>query len=222
MPDLDPTNLVTAYGYWAIALIVGLESMGVPLPGETTLVAAAVYAGTTHRLGIGWVILAAAFGAILGDNAGFWIGRELGFRLLVRYGRHIGLSEGRLKLGQYLFRRHGGKVVFLARFVAVLRVLAALLAGVNCMPWPRFLLFNAAGGVVWALAYGLVGYGFGEAVHQIAGPISVAGLALAVVAVAAGFLFLRRHETQLQAKAARALPGPLDPRSGEACGDEAG
>jgi len=93
------------------------------------------------------VIAAAASGAILGDNLGFWIGREGGYRLLRRYGRYIRLEERRLKLGQYLFMRHGGKVVFFGRFVAVLRAWAAFLAGTNRMRWPRFLLFNAAGGI---------------------------------------------------------------------------
>jgi membrane protein DedA with SNARE-associated domain len=113
--------------------------MGVPVPGETALVAAALYAGKTQVLNI-WVLIAfASAGAILGDNIGYWIGREIGFRLLLRYGSYIGLTESRIKLGEYLFQRHGGKIVFFGRFIAFLRSLAALMAGLNQMSWPRFL-----------------------------------------------------------------------------------
>src|SRR5205085_8045148 len=105
-------HLLTTYGYLAVLIFVGIESIGIPFPGETMLLVAAIYAGTTHRLFILLVIVAAASGAILGDNIGFWIGREGGYRLLRRYGRYIRLDERKLKLGQYLFMRHGGKVVF--------------------------------------------------------------------------------------------------------------
>src|SRR5215813_2536268 len=101
--------------------------MGIPLPGETVLVAAALYAAR-HGQSIAAVVASAAVGAVLGDNAGYWIGREFGYRLLRRYGGRVGLSPGKIKLGQYLFLRHGSKVVFFGRFVAVLRVLAAILA----------------------------------------------------------------------------------------------
>src|SRR5258706_8209214 len=152
------TNFLSAYGYWAVLAFVAIESTGIPFPGETMLIFASVYAGRTHRLSIFLVIAAAAGGAILGDNIGFWVGREGGYRLLRRYGRYIRLDERKLKLGQYLFRKHGGKVVFFGRFIAVLRAWAAFLAGVNRMPWPDFLFFNAAGGITWATIYGLGGY----------------------------------------------------------------
>src|SRR5690349_22734487 len=111
--------------------------MGVPLPGESVLVLAALYAAR-HGQSITALIASAAVGAILGDNVGYWIGREFGYRLLLRYGRYVGLTETRIKLGQYLFLHHGGKVVFFGRFIAVLRVLAAVLAGVNRMEWRSF------------------------------------------------------------------------------------
>ena len=139
-------NLVSAHGYWVIALIVGLESMGIPLPGETILVLAAIYAAADPTFNIWLVIGAAAVGSIMGDNLGYWIGKRYAYALLVRYGRHIGMSAPRIKLGQYLFREHGGMVVFLGRFVALLRILAAFLAGVNRMRWRNFLVANAAGG----------------------------------------------------------------------------
>jgi membrane protein DedA with SNARE-associated domain len=202
-------DLIATHGYWVVAAIVAVESMGIPAPGETALVTAAIYAGSTHRLSIVFVILAAATGAILGDNVGYLAGRRFGYRLLLRYGPRLRLTEARIKLGQFLFARHGGKVVFFGRFVAVLRALAALLAGINVMPWKRFLFFNAAGGVVWATTFGLAAYAFGEQVERVKGPLSAAGLGLAVVAAVAFAWFVRRHEATLQAQAERALPGPL-------------
>ena len=127
------TQLLATYGYLVVLLFVAIESTGIPFPGETMLLVAAIAAGTTHQLSIAWVIVAAALGAILGDNLGFWVGHEGGYRLLRRYGRYIRLDERRLKLGQYLFLKHGGKVVFFGRFVAVLRAWAAFLAGTNRM-----------------------------------------------------------------------------------------
>jgi membrane protein DedA with SNARE-associated domain len=121
---------------------VAIESMGVPFPGETMLIVASVYAGMTHRLSLPLVIVAAASGAILGDNLGYWIGREGGYRLLRRYGHYLRLDERKLKLVQHFFRKHGGKVVFFGRFIAILRVWAAFLAGTNRMPWASFLFFN--------------------------------------------------------------------------------
>ncbi len=122
-------QLVTAHGYWAVALVVGLESMGLPLPGETILVLAAIYAATEPSFNVWVVIAVAAFGAIVGDNAGYWLGLRYGYPLLLRYGERIGMFEARIKLGQYLYLKHGAKVVFLGRFVALLRILAAFLAG---------------------------------------------------------------------------------------------
>src|SRR5256885_4952640 len=143
-------SLLATYGYLAVFVFVGVESIGIPVPGETMLVTAAIYAGTTGRLSIAWVIVASSAGAILGDNIGYVIGRTGGYRLLKRYGRYIRLEEDRLRLGQYLFRRHGPKVVFFGRFVSVLRIFAAFLAGVNHMHWRLFLIFNAAGGIILA------------------------------------------------------------------------
>ena len=109
------------------------------------LLVAAIYAGMTHRLSLPPVIMAAATGAIVGDNLGYRAGREGGYRLLRRYGHYLRLDERKLKLGQYLFRKHGGKVVFSGRFIAVLRAWAAFLAGTNRMPCAPFLLYNALG-----------------------------------------------------------------------------
>jgi membrane protein DedA with SNARE-associated domain len=203
------TDLIATHGYWVVAAVITLESMGVPLPGETMLVTAAIFAGTTHQLNIGLVIVAAATGAIVGDNLGFWIGRRFGVALLRDYGHLLRITPRRIRLGQYLFDQHGGKVVFFGRFAAVLRALAALLAGINCMNWWRFLVFNAAGGIVWATAYGTAAYFLGEQVERVRGPVAVLGFILAGVAVVAGTWVVRRHEEALSAHVERTYgPNP--------------
>ena len=202
-------DLISAHGYWIVAVVVALESMGIPAPGETALVTAAIFAGTTQRLNIAWVVVAAAIGAIVGDNIGYLIGRRFGHSMLLRYGYLARIDMKRIKLGQYLFARHGGKVVFFGRFIAVLRAVAAVLAGTNCMPWRRFLFFNASGGVVWAAAYGIGAYLFAERFQRVHGTVTYFGFALAGAACAAAFWWVRRHEAALVAEAERALPGPL-------------
>jgi membrane protein DedA with SNARE-associated domain len=194
-------TLIAAHGYGIVVATVALESMGIPVPGETVLVTAAIFTGTTHQLNIWLVIAAAAIGAIVGDNIGYLLGRRFGHSLVLRYGYLVRIDSRRIKLGQYVFARHGGKVVFFGRFVAVLRSLAALLAGINVMDWQRFLFFNAAGGIVWAAAFGFAGYLFGERLERVRGPARVAALILAAIACAGGIWWMRRHEAALQAEA---------------------
>src|ERR1700736_3811096 len=190
-------ELLATFGYLAVFLFIAIESMGIPFPGETMLITAAIYAGHMHRLDIFLVVAAAAAGAILGDNIGFAIGHWGGYRLVRRYGRFIRLHEGRLKLGQYLFRKHGGKVVFFGRFVSILRAYAAFLAGTNRMPWWRFLVFNAAGGIVWATVFGTGAYVLGTQIHTLSRDAAIVGGILAVIAIVAFFWFLRRNEARL-------------------------
>ena len=196
-------QLVANHGYWAVALIVGLESMGIPLPGETILVLAAIYAAADPTFNIWLVIAAAAAGSIIGDNAGYFIGKHYAYGLLVRYGKHVGISKSRIKVGQYLFRKHGAKVVFLGRFVALLRILAAFLAGVNHMPWRSFLIANAAGGVLWASMFGLGGFLFGKLLLQLHHTIAVALFVTAFGAFLAVGYFVNRYEHRLVEAAER-------------------
>ncbi len=207
--DLPIADLIASYGYLAIFAIITLESAGVPMPGETTLISSAVYAGSTGQLNIGLIVLAAASAAILGDNLGYWAGRRWGMPLLLRYGHLIALDHGRLKLGQYLFREHGGKIVFFGRFTAMLRAYAAVLAGVNRLDARRFMLFNGLGGVIWAAAMGLGSYLCGRSIEKVAGPVGLALLAGVIFGGLALWLFVRRHETRLRAEAEAAIPGPL-------------
>ena len=208
-PDL--AHLISAYGIWLIALIIALECICIPVPGETTLVAAAIYAGTTHELNIFSVILAAIVGGIVGNVIAFWIGREYGYRLLMRYGSFVHLDETRIKIGEYLFLRHGSKVVFFARFIPVLRSFAPVLAGVNRMPWGSFMLANVAGAVAWVGLDCTLAYLIGEELTKVAGPVGLGLAALVVVLLAVGGWLAARHEKQLAIAAERALPGPLHP-----------
>lgn len=181
-------------GYLALAALVGVESMGVPAPGETALIGAAVLA-ERGRLSITVVIAVAAAAAILGDNAGYAIGRRGGRWFLTRPGRLHGHRTRLLARGERFFARHGGKAVFLARFSAGARVTAAWLAGANHMRWRTFLLWNALGGITWAVGVGLLGFFAGPAAERIIREFGWAGLVLilAVPAVGGILLVLRRR-----------------------------
>jgi membrane protein DedA with SNARE-associated domain len=196
-------QLLHAYGNVVLGVVVGLESVGLPLPGETVLIAAAVLAGTTHQLNIAFVILSAALGAIVGQVVGYAIGWGVGFRLLRRYGRFIGLTDRRLAYGRLLFRRHGVKVVVASRFIMLLRTLAALLAGANRMPWDRFIAANIAGSAAWSALYGFGAYLLGQQAKHVAGPAAIAIAVVAAIALLAGGLYARRHEHQLLAQPVR-------------------
>ena len=186
-------HVVDHYGLAFLFLIVFLESAGVWVPGETALVAAGVLASRGH-FWITEVIVLAALGAILGDNVGYWIGRIYGRRLFLRFSR----LEALLPRGERFFRRHGGKAVFLARFVAGLRVTGAWMAGISHMPWWRFLGWNAAGGIVWASGVGLVAYYFGRAAADLISEYGLIGggavVVLALVVGALVWLWRRKME----------------------------
>jgi membrane protein DedA with SNARE-associated domain len=196
-------HLIETGGPWLVGLFTALEAMGIPTPAESLLIACGAYAGTTGRLDITVVVVAAAVGAIVGDNIGFAVGRTLGVRALRRWGPRVGLTEDRLLLGTYLFRRHGAKVVILGRFVVLLRTFASLLAGANAMEWPRFLVANAVGGIAWAGLYGFGSYLLGSGARHIAGPLGIALAVVAAAAIAAAVLYVRRHEQRLIAEARR-------------------
>jgi len=203
-------SVLATYGYLAVFFFVGIESIGIPVPGETMLVTAAIYAGTTGKLSIFWVIVASSAGAIVGDNIGYVIGRTGGYRLLKRYGRYIRLEANRLRLGQYLFHKHGPKVVFFGRFVSVLRIFAAFLAGVNRMHWRRFLIFNAAGGIIWSTIYGVAAYLLGQQLLRLSGTVDAGLAVVGVVVIIAVIVFLRRNEARLQREADAASPGRVE------------
>ena len=189
------SGLVHHYGLLALFLIVMLESGGVPLPGETALIAAGVFA-SRGKLDLTAVIVVAATAAIVGDNLGYWIGRTGGRRLLERWRRVSRFSERALPWADDFFRRHGPKTIFLARFFSILRVTAAWMAGVSRMRWWTFFAWNAAGGICWALLVGLVAYYGGQAAADAISRYGLIGGA-AIVAVAlvglVGFHFWRKR-----------------------------
>ncbi len=194
-------DLIQSYALWLVFVVVALEGMGVPVPGETALVSAALYAGSSHRLSIVAVIGVACAAAILGDNSGYVIGRSFGRSLAVRYGRYLRVTEPRLAVGEYLFLKHGAKIVFVGRFFALLRTFAPLLAGVDQMRWRRFVVVNALGGLCWSVAFGSAAYFFSAKLKRVTGPASWLLAAAALAFLAAGIIFFRRNEKEIEQRA---------------------
>ena len=202
-------ELIHQYGAWIVFALVFLESIGLPLPGEAILVSAAIFAGTTQELSIVLVLFAAIVGAILGSIIGFWIGDRYGYPLLLRYGSYIGLTETRIKIAQYLFRRQGIIVVLIARFVAVMRSVVGFIAGANRMPFTNFMIANSAGAAGWALFYGLGAYYLGKGVEEFAKPFALALAVIAAIVIVSAIIYWRRIERQLADAAERDITGPL-------------
>jgi membrane protein DedA with SNARE-associated domain len=184
------THVLQTYGLALLFLLVAVESMGVPVPGESALITAAALG----RWPIELVIATAAAAAIVGDNVGYWLGRTGGRRFLERFGPVARHTQKALPRAERFFDKHGGKAVFLARFVAFLRITAAWVAGISRMPWWRFFAWNAAGGIAWATLVGLLAYFFGK---TLAKSVGTYGLYAALVLLAAGgvgyFLYKRRR-----------------------------
>ncbi len=192
-------NLVATYGYIVVLLVVMAESAGLPVPGETSLLVAGAFAAT-GKLALPGVIIAAALGAIIGDTAGYWVGRTSGLRLLRRYGRLIRFDERKLAQAEAFFARHGEKTVFLGRFVPVGRIFSAVLAGVSQMRYGRFLFWNATGGIVWATLMGTLGYLFGHQLPLIERLVSQFGIGLLIALIV--FVALRVAWSRREAIAA--------------------
>ena len=207
-------HLLHEYGYLTMFLGIMLEAIGVPLPGESLMIAAAIFAATRHEMNIFVLVFVAAVGAISGDQIGYGIGRWVGYPALHRFGCRMGVTPERIELWHYLFHRYGGRIVFFARFVALLRTFAALLAGANKMDWRTFLIWNSLGGIAWTSLYGFGAYLLGDAAKRVSGPM---GIALAVVGAAvliAGLIFVKRNEKRLleEAKQDMERTGGQQPR----------
>ncbi|MDT5098823.1 MAG: hypothetical protein QOC76_2560 [Mycobacterium sp.] len=188
--DLQP--LLEHYGYLAVGGFVLLEDFGVPVPGETILIAAAVFAGSGH-MNIALVILVAVVGAIIGDNIGFAVGHFGGRPLVHRFGRYIFLTPARLDHAEEYFNKHGGKIVTVARFIEGLRQLNGLLAGIIGMHWAKFLGFNALGAVLWVCTFAAVGYLAGENIVEIYAAFErYKWYVIAAIVVIAAILITRR------------------------------
>jgi membrane protein DedA with SNARE-associated domain len=209
---------IDTFGYPVVFLAIAIESTGIPFPGETALVGAAIYAGTGRGLNIVLVIACCAAGAIVGDNLGYAVGRFGGYPLLRKLLRALHLKETTLGVTQRYFEQHGDKTVFIGRFFAILRCWAAFLAGVNQMPWRTFLFWNAAGGIIWATIFGTLGYALGNNLPLLGRVLSTLGIVGGVVAtvaivglLVAWFVHHRRSAARAVAKLAgspTAMEGP--------------
>lgn len=189
-------DLFARYGYAVVFFGVFLENAGLPVPGETTLLAGAALA-RFGALSLGWVMVTAVAGATLGDNLGFLIGRRGGRAIVERHGWKIGLTARRLAVFDAYFHRHGAKTVFIARFVTGLRVFGAVLAGGSGLPWRTFLFYNATGAVAWAAAVGTAGYFLAYSWETLERWIGRTGLiALAIIAAIGLVAFVRSRRRE--------------------------
>jgi membrane protein DedA with SNARE-associated domain len=200
------TGVLDHYGYWAIVLFVMIEDFGVPVPGETILIAASVYAGA-GRLNIIAVGVLGFTAAVIGDNIGFAIGHYGGRALVLRWGRYVRLTEQRLDRAEGFFRRHGGWIITIARFIEVLRQLNGIVAGTTGLPWRRFLVFNALGAALWTGTWVTLGYQAGSHIGAIYHDVTRYStyLLIALAVALAGYLgwhvSRRRRETKAPARA---------------------
>lgn len=213
-------NLIGSYGYLIVFLLVGIESFGIPLPGETALITASAFAAM-GRLEIVGVIGAAAAGAILGDNAGYWVGKKGGLALIHKYGAYVRLDEAKIERMHAFFTKHGSKTVFIGRFVSLLRSWAAALAGVAQMPYGTFMLWNALGGFAWATIFGTLGFQFGKNLPLLERYLGQATTAMAllaaliVVLVLVGRWFLANRARVSAQMSARMTSAAGNPRFAE-------
>lgn len=187
-------------GYPAIALFIMIECIGIPIPGETMLLLASFYAATDDKLQIPIVIACAALGAIMGDNIGYYVGRTGGRAFVGRFGRYFFIKLEHLDYAECFFQRHGAKTVFFGRFISILRIFSAFLAGVNRMEWRTFMFYNGLGGIVWAIYVGLLGYVAGRYFHEhfdqveaVARTVGWAGFAIAVVITIGVVIFVKKR-----------------------------
>jgi len=193
-------QFVAIYGIWLVSVFIALESVGVPVPAEASLMAAGFFAARNNDLDISMLIGSGVLAAVIGETAGFWIGRKYGSQLLVRYGGRVGLTEGRVRIGQWLFRRYGGRFVFVARFLPILRNMAAVLAGTSRMTQPNFYFASCSAAVAWILCYGLGSYSFGKAFTSLASPAAVVlGIASLTVIFLVPTLIVRYEVVLLKA-----------------------
>lgn len=182
-------TIILSVGYPLVFFFIMGESAGIPMPGETTVLIAAGAAGAGKHFNIWLVFLCACAGAIVGDTIGYWIGRRGGRNLLLRLAGRRWFKKEHLEKAEKFFSKHGGKAVFFGRSVSYLRVLTALMAGVSHMYYPRFLLYNALGGIAWAAVVSFIGYKFGQNLDLVEKIIREFGRGLLAAVVIAGLLY---------------------------------
>ena len=201
MPDLAHhlMRLLQSYTYPVLLLLVLLESLGIPLPGEIALVTAAAYASSGH-ISIVIVIVLAAIGAIVGGVLGYWIGIKGGLPLVARYGGYVGVRKSHIDRTHAFFERNGAKTILFGRFVAILRTWAAVVAGAAAMSFTKFVTYNTIGSVVWAIVFGLLGFYFGRdlpLLEKYIARTSFGVLVLGVIGIGVFFFLKRRNSGRI-------------------------
>jgi membrane protein DedA with SNARE-associated domain len=192
-------DFLNTFGYVAVFLFIGIESTGIPFPGETMLVSASVYAALgCSTLSEPWVIVACILGATTGDNIGYWVGRTGGRGLIRKYGKYVRLNESHLAHAEKYFQKYGGATVFFGRFLAILRAWAAFLAGVNRMNAWRFFIYNAGGAIIWSTTFGLLGYELGRNLSRLESVLKALGtvgiiIFIVLVVLIVGTIWYRTH-----------------------------
>jgi membrane protein DedA with SNARE-associated domain len=196
-----------AYGYWVVFFGVMLENAGLPVPGETILLVAGYFASAGH-FNIFLVMLIAAAGAIVGDNAGFAIGHHYGRGFLLRFGRFVFLTPRRLEYLENYFKSYGNRTILVARFITGLRVFAALLAGASKMRWRVFLVYNVAGAVLWSIVITTLGYLFGESLPLLIKWVGRSGTALLVAGIVVAVIAWRVYRFKAAETTTQKQPDP--------------
>ncbi len=204
MPDFAHhlTRLLQTYTYPVLVLLVMLESLGVPLPGEIALVTAAAYASLGH-ISIYIVIILGAAGAIVGGVLGYWIGIKGGLPLLVHYGGYVGVRQSHIDRAHAFFEKNGAKTILFGRFIAILRTWAAIIAGTACMSFTKFVTYNTLSSVIWAIVFGWLGYYFGRdlpLLETYISRVSIVILIVLVIGIAALFIWKRRTNSRESAR----------------------
>jgi membrane protein DedA with SNARE-associated domain len=202
-------DLFKSYGYWIVFFGVMLENAGLPVPGETILLAAGFCASLGH-FSVPMVMLIATTGAVLGDNCGYWIGHKVGRSVLLKYGRYVMLTEARFCSMEKYFASHGDKTVLVARFITGFRVFTALFAGASGMRWRTFFIFNVLGAISWAVVMTLLGFFFGQSWHLLEQYIKGAGFILAGIVVVMIIVYQLLKRRKRIAEDARATVGDGD------------
>lgn len=198
------------YGYAGVGLAVGVESVGIPIPAETTFVAAGIYAGVTHQLSPIMLVVAAVVGGLLGSGLAFVVGAFGGYRLLRRWGGKIHVNEDRIRILHYLFQRRGVWVIVIGRFVAILRSYSSLLAGMSRMSRWMFSLSTIVAVLAWSILYGVGSYELGSTINSVGHVVDYIAIPTVVIAIVALAVVWRKQEARLKAKALAEFPGPLD------------
>jgi membrane protein DedA with SNARE-associated domain len=210
-------DMLHVLGYPAIVLFIMIECVGIPIPGETMLLLASFYAASDPQLKIWLIILCAACGAILGDNIGYYIGRVGGRAFVAKFGRFFFVKMEHLDSAERFFNRHGAKTVFFGRFVSILRIFSAFLAGMNRMNWRTFMLYNGLGGIIWSIYVGALGYIAGHYFNQhfdefehLARTVGWVGFAAAILIAIGIFIFVKRRIAKSIAKPVAVREGDLN------------